>query len=247
MRLPHPNLLPRTRTLRRISIFPAERPCVPQSTLRPLGGLALPPALHHVLATLTEARHRRAPSLTRAANTTSFNCGRSCQDVHRASISAAPLSKRHSMSAVVPGAHDDSVHSGCTCASGPSAGTSELSVPPNGTSTRSVMLSAPQPARSHLSTNEDGQDVDLVRELDMPGMTFGDVGVCFNIRQEATVEALTPSQCLVLQKVGPHTFSHLLTPPHALRRLLTPSPAFAHCGPPSPAFARPLRWILTRS
>ena len=40
-----------------------------------------------------------------------------------------------------------------------------------------------------------------VCELEAPGSTFGDVGVVFGTRQECTVEAITPSQCLILQKV----------------------------------------------
>ena len=42
---------------------------------------------------------------------------------------------------------------------------------------------------------------ELVHDITELGMTVGDVGVVFSVRQEATIEAVVPSQCLVLQKV----------------------------------------------
>ena len=67
------------------------------------------------------------------------------------------------------------------------------------------------PSIISLGDSDDGADASKhVVELDMPGLTFGDVGVVFNMRQECTVEAVTPSQCLVLQKVRrrPHQPCH---------------------------------------
>ena len=60
-----------------------------------------------------------------------------------------------------------------------------------------------QSAPSIVMDDEEGQAEVVLTEIDQAGLTFGDVGVVFGIQQEATVEAIVPSQCLVLQKVGP--------------------------------------------
>ena len=93
----------------------------------------------------------------------------------------------------------DSLHS---AASFDSAGSRPRNKAPESFSTRKVKITGPASVPSVISNDSDGMAGETVTtDLDAAGLSFGELGVVFGVRHEATVEAIVPSQCLVLQKV----------------------------------------------
>ena len=72
-----------------------------------------------------------------------------------------------------------------------------------------VRIAGPASVPSIISSvhSNGSMSEEVITDMDAAGATFGDVGVIFGTRQEATIEAIVPSQCLVLQKVD---FDNLL-------------------------------------